>query len=266
MSRKLFKPRLSDEGMANSKYYRDEKYNSLADDVPYPNCTLYCLGRLAELYDHNIADDYFGNWIGNAKTWHSDIISERKRSDKPVLGAIACFDGTYGHVAIVEMIEGKNVTISYQEKNGTKFSTVTEQFKVGTKYSKHGWGTFQGYVYPKDEFYIVETKTIDELADEVYQGLWGNGKERYDRLTKAGYDYDNVQARVEEKYYSNKPKIKVGDKVTVLKPAKWYDGESIDAWVFGPYFDVLEVKGDRVVIGIVDTVTGAIDVKNIRKV
>lgn len=262
MSRKVFTPRLTDEGMATSKYYHDEKYNSLVGDVSYPNCTLYCLGRLAELYNRNIADDYFENWIGNAKTWHSEIISDRKRSDKPALGAIACFDGTYGHVAIVEMIEGNNVTISYQEKNGTKFSIVTEPFKVGTKYSKYGWGAFQGYVYPKDDFYI-ETKTIDELATEVYQGLWGNGQERYDRLTKAGYEYDKVQARVNEKYYSNEQNIKVGDKVKVKSGAKWYNGETIDLWVFGYTFDVIEVKGDRVVIGIINAVTGAIDKDNL---
>lgn len=266
MSRKLFVPRLTNAGMATSKYYHDEKYNSLVGDVSYPNCTLYCLGRLAELYDRNIADDYFENWIGNAKTWHSEIISDRKRSDKPVLGAIACFDGTYGHVAIVEMIEGKNVTISYQEKNGTKFSIVTEQFKVGTKYPKYGWGAFQGYVYPKDEFYIVETKTIDELATEVYKGLWGNGKERYERLTDAGFDYYKVQARVEEKYYSNKTKIKVGDNVKVKKGAKWYNGESIDPWVFAYIFDVIEVKGERVVIGTGNDVTGAIDKDNLKVV
>lgn len=39
-------------------------------------------------------------------------------------------------------------------------------------------------------------KSIDVLAKEVIQGLWGNGKERKDRLTKAGYSYDKVQARV----------------------------------------------------------------------
>lgn len=41
-------------------------------------------------------------------------------------------------------------------------------------------------------------KTIDEIAHEVIRGLWGNGQDRKDRLTKAGYDYSTVQKRVNE--------------------------------------------------------------------
>lgn len=45
----------------------------------------------------------------------------------------------------------------------------------------------------------VETKkSIDEVAKEVIRGEWGNGSERKDRLTKAGYDYNAVQKRVNE--------------------------------------------------------------------
>lgn len=41
-------------------------------------------------------------------------------------------------------------------------------------------------------------KTIEQLANEVLDGLWGNGEERRERLTKAGYNYDRVQAKVRE--------------------------------------------------------------------
>ena len=33
-------------------------------------------------------------------------------------------------------------------------------------------------------------------TNEVLQGLWGNGKERFDRLTDAGYDAEAVQDKV----------------------------------------------------------------------
>ena len=39
-------------------------------------------------------------------------------------------------------------------------------------------------------------KTVDELATEVIRGDWGNGQERKDKLTAAGYNYDEVQDRV----------------------------------------------------------------------
>ena len=37
---------------------------------------------------------------------------------------------------------------------------------------------------------------LDSVAQEVIQGLWGNGQERYDSLTNAGYDAQAVQDRV----------------------------------------------------------------------
>ena len=42
------------------------------------------------------------------------------------------------------------------------------------------------------------TKSIDEVAREVIQGQWGNGDDRKNRLTAAGYDYNAVQNRVNE--------------------------------------------------------------------
>ena len=42
------------------------------------------------------------------------------------------------------------------------------------------------------------SKSIDEIAREVIRGDWGNGEDRYNRLTAAGYDYDAVQNRVNE--------------------------------------------------------------------
>lgn len=41
-------------------------------------------------------------------------------------------------------------------------------------------------------------KSIDEIACEVISGKWGNGEERRQRLTAAGYDYDEVQNAVNE--------------------------------------------------------------------
>lgn len=41
-------------------------------------------------------------------------------------------------------------------------------------------------------------KSVDEVAREVLSGLWGSGSERKRRLVSAGYDYDEVQRRVNE--------------------------------------------------------------------
>jgi hypothetical protein len=39
-------------------------------------------------------------------------------------------------------------------------------------------------------------KSIEEIAKEVINGKWGNGQDRVNRLTAAGYDYATVQAKV----------------------------------------------------------------------
>lgn len=42
------------------------------------------------------------------------------------------------------------------------------------------------------------SKSITEVAKEVIRGDWGNGGDRKQRLTAAGYDYASIQAKVNE--------------------------------------------------------------------
>lgn len=69
-------------------------------------------------------------------------------------------------------------------------------------------------------------KSVDEIANEVINGKWGNGDDRKNRLTKAGYDYQTVQNKVNEKLGINKKPtveyyvVKSGDNLT--KIAKKY--------------------------------------------
>ena len=42
-------------------------------------------------------------------------------------------------------------------------------------------------------------KSNEEIATEVIQGKWGNGTDRKNRLTKAGYDYSVIQSIVNKK-------------------------------------------------------------------
>ena len=42
----------------------------------------------------------------------------------------------------------------------------------------------------------VQKKSVSEIAQEVLAGKWGNGAERKKKLTDAGYDYNKIQAEV----------------------------------------------------------------------
>lgn len=59
------------------------------------------------------------------------------------------------------------------------------------------------YLYNEDimeetSITVEDKKSIDEIADEVIAGKWGNGTDRKTNLEKAGYDYNEVQNRVNE--------------------------------------------------------------------
>lgn len=45
---------------------------------------------------------------------------------------------------------------------------------------------------------VSKKKSVSKLAKEVIAGKWGNGDERKQRLTAAGYDYEKVQVKVNE--------------------------------------------------------------------
>lgn len=57
---------------------------------------------------------------------------------------------------------------------------------------------FPGFVTSCDAPAASELKSTDEVAREVIAGKWGNGKERKTKLQAAGYNYETIQARVNE--------------------------------------------------------------------
>lgn len=59
---------------------------------------------------------------------------------------------------------------------------------------------YQYYVFDDKGtvLYPIVTKSVEVLAREVIQGKWGNGSERKQRLTQAGYDYQTIQNKVNE--------------------------------------------------------------------
>lgn len=76
---------------------------------------------------------------------------------------------------------------------------------------RDGWGRLKsgaGWIWLKNPDYctvcgqvsneVPTKKSIDEMAREVIKGEWGNGTERKERLTAAGYDYAAIQHKVNE--------------------------------------------------------------------
>lgn len=125
-----------------------------------------------------------------------------------------------------------------------------------------------GETYYK-KYATTKLSSVEEIAKEVIAGKWGNGIDRKVKLEAAGYNYSQVQTRVNELIKNSSSNttttetIKKGDKVKVIN-AITYTGSPFR--LFYKEYDVIEVNNDRVVIGIGKTVTAAINIKNIKKI
>lgn len=67
-------------------------------------------------------------------------------------------------------------------------------------------------------------KTKEEIADEVIAGKWGNGADRKAKLEAAGYNYKEIQTKVNEKLNNSGKKyytVKAGDTLSAI--AKKYN-------------------------------------------
>lgn len=65
-------------------------------------------------------------------------------------------------------------------------------------------------------------KTNREVAEEVINGEWGNGEERKERLSAAGYDYDKIQKAVNELMNKKKTTAEIAQEVI---DGKWGNGQ-----------------------------------------
>ena len=164
------------------------------------NCVGYAYGRFNEIggygyckYLAPVNAENFMDYKGSCKTGMT-----------PKVGAVMVWEGAgshAGHVAIVEKVYDNNHVYTSESGYGS-----SNPFWNQHRYNDNGrWGcnstyTFKGFIYnpavPEEQ--PKPTKSVDEVAKEVIRGDWGNGQDRKDRLTAAGYNYSEVQARVNE--------------------------------------------------------------------
>lgn len=126
--------------------------------------------------------------------------------------------------------KGIAIEICYSKSGGERFDKAEENAAefIASKLKEKGWGIdkvkkhqdFDDKYCPHrtldlgwDRFlnkirsYLGETsvdinnvlKDLNIIADEVVAGKWGNGEDRKNRLTQAGYNYNEVQALVNQK-------------------------------------------------------------------
>ena len=138
----------------NSGGYNQCIYGAYGAPSVLPNCTGYVHGRCMEIA--GITSDNIGLSFGNGNSYYSGSTSNWIRDSEPSLGAVACWGGQYGHVAIVEEIIDAN-TIVLSESS---YSGPPVVFRTVTGYRSLGWRpisdviVFQGFLrnpYVDDE-------------------------------------------------------------------------------------------------------------------
>lgn len=96
--------------------------------------------------------------------------------------------GWSDHIGVVEKVSGGKIT--------TIECNISDS--IGRRTIAVGDGRIRGYARPK--YNPVAPKTPPyEIVTQVIRGKWGNGKERKERLEKAGYDYSEIQKLVNDK-------------------------------------------------------------------
>lgn len=178
------------------------------------------------------AVDLIGTEVGCEK--HVEIfkamgIWNEDGSVKPAVGDVIVFnwddstqpnDGYSDHIGYVEQVYGDTIVCIEGNMND----------QVGRRTINVGWGYICGFAHPKyakdNSAPIVATaKSIDELANEVLQGAWGNGDARKNAITAAGYDYAAVQKRVNE-LCGNSSKKSIDEIAKEVVNGAWGNGDA----------------------------------------
>lgn len=165
-------------------------------------------------------------------------------------------DGYSDHIGYVESVSGNTITTI----EGNKGEAVARRtLNIGN-------GNIRGYARPKYASGNGSTTTpstsykkpVSEIADEVIAGKWGNGDERKNALTAAGYNYSEVQAAVNAKVSGGNSTSAKKSNVEIAKEViagKWGNGndrkEKLEA--AGYDYDAIQVEVNKQLKGSIST-------------
>lgn len=123
------------------------------------------------------------------------------------IGDLVVYDWSGGHsdtdhVGIISAVNNTGFTTIEGNSGGTG-SGDNYKGKVVTRSVNWGASTLTGFIHCNFAQASVTPKEhteaeLKQVVQEVLNGKWGNGVDRKNRLTQAGYNYDVVQAMVNE--------------------------------------------------------------------
>ena len=132
----------------------------------------------------------------NRNAWHSG--DGNGKGNREGIAIEICYSKSGGAKFDKAEANAVELIVDILKRYGWGVDKVTKHQDYNGKYCPHrtldlGWERFIEMIEDK---LTPTTKTVQELAQEVLQGKWGNGADRKKKLTQAGYDYNSVQAEV----------------------------------------------------------------------
>lgn len=182
---------------SNAGYNLIMKYEGcrLTAYKPVPTETFYTIG-----YGHYGSDVKAGMTITKAeaiKLLTKDINKFENAVNKTGLSltqnqfdALVSFSFNCGTANLHNLIRNRSLKeiadamLKYNKSSGKVLNGLTRRRKEERE------------LFLKDYREVSSTFDLEKIAREVIEGKWGNGKQRKDKLTEAGYDYKVIQSIV----------------------------------------------------------------------
>lgn len=96
-----------------------------------------------------------------------------------------------------EILASKGATVKLSVNQMAK-NVIAGKYGTGEARKKALGANYNAVQAEVNRILGVSVKSVDTVAREVIDGKWGNGADRRNRLTAAGYNYNTVQKRVNQ--------------------------------------------------------------------
>ena len=172
--------------------------HNTANDASAKNEVAYMIRNNNQVSFHYAVDDKQAvqGIPENRNAWHSG--DGNGKGNREGIAIEICYSKSGGAKFTKAEANAVELIVDILKRYGWGVDKVTKHQDYNGKYCPHrtldlGWERFIEMIEDK---LTPTTKTVQELAQEVLQGKWGNGADRKKKLTQAGYDYNSVQAEV----------------------------------------------------------------------
>lgn len=177
--------------------------HNTANDASAKNEVAYMVRNNNQVSFHYAVDDVevVQGIPENRNAWHSGDGGKGKGNREGIAIEI-CYSKSGGEKFTKAEANAVELIVDILKRYGWGVDKVTKHQDYNKKYCPHrtldlGWDRFIKMIDAKLNPVVV-SKSIEEIAREVIAGKWGNGDARKTNLTNAGYNYSEVQAKVNE--------------------------------------------------------------------